>query len=345
MSEKVRFGIGAMFPNMPDYLPWVREVERAGFDLAGYGDTQSILPDALVALTAMAMETDRIRLCPTVSNPVTRHPAVMASAMGAIQQLSGGRASFGIGTGDSALLNIGERPSRVAELAEYVNAFRSLVSGEVATYRGHELQLQWETPPVEIIVAADGPRMMHLAGQIADGVFFANGLSDEIIEDNIRRVRAGAESVGRTIDDIEMWWLTKIYFAESEEQGWYEAAYSLAASANHSFRFNLEGKFVPPEHEAAIARIQLEYAAHQHNLVDKSDHNRALVVDGGLSEFLGRRFLIAGSESEIQARVREIADLGARNLFIPSLFGDPLGYAAQIAKSILPAFLNSGATP
>jgi 5,10-methylenetetrahydromethanopterin reductase len=338
VSQVIQFGIGAMLPSMPAYLPWAREMERAGFDMVGYGDTQSLLPDAFVALTAMAMETERVRLCPTVSNPVTRHPAIAASAMAAIQQLSGGRTSFGIGTGDSALLNIGERPSRVDELAEYVHAFRALTAGGIASYHGNEMSLHWETPKVPIIIAAEGPRMMHLAGQIADGVFFGNGLSNEVIEDNIRRVRAGAESVGRSLDDIEMWWLTKIYFADSEEQGWQEVAYSLAASANHSFRFNFEGKFVPPEHEAALQRLQERYAAHEHNLVDKAAHNRSLVVDSGLTEFLGRRFLIAGNEPEIQSRVQEIADLGARNLFIPSLFGDPFGYAARIAKSVVRAF-------
>ncbi len=338
MSRAIQFGIGAMLPSMPAYLPWALEMERLGFDLVGYGDTQSLLPDAFVALTAMAMQTERVRLCPTVSNPVTRHPAVAASAMAAIQQLSGGRTSFGIGTGDSALLNIGEQPSRVDELAEYVLAFRDLTAGRVAHYRGNEMSLHWETPAVPIIVAAEGPRMMHLAGRIADGVFFGNGLSDEVIENNIRCVRAGAESAGRSIDDIEMWWLTKIYFSQSEEQGWQEAAYSLAASANHSFRFTFEGKFVPPEHEAALQRLQEGYAAHEHNLVDKAAHNRSLVVDAGLTEFLGRRFLIAGNEAQIQTRVQQIADLGARNLFIPSLFGDPSGYAAQIAKSVVQAF-------
>ncbi len=338
MSSDVRFGIGAMLQNMPAYLPWARQVEQAGFDLIGYGDTQSLLPDAFVALSAIAAVTDRIKLCPTVSNPVTRHPAVAASSMGAIQQLSAGRTSFGIGTGDSALLNIGERPSRVAELEEYALAFKALTSGETATWRGKEMRLSWDAPSVPLIVAADGPRMMHLAGQIAEGVFFANGISDEVIDDNIRRVRAGAESVGRRIEDIEMWWLTKVYFAESQEEGWVKTAYSLAASANHSFRFNMDGKFVPEPLQPAIRLLQQGYAAHQHNLAGAADHNRSLVVDSGLTEFLGRRFIIAGSASEIVARIEKLAERGARNLFIPSVWGDPPGYAERLAKEVLPAF-------
>ena len=54
MSADVRFGIGAMLQNTPAYLPWARQVEDAGFDLIGYGDTQSLLPDAFVALAAMS---------------------------------------------------------------------------------------------------------------------------------------------------------------------------------------------------------------------------------------------------------------------------------------------------
>ena len=107
-----RLGIAAMCRNMHEYLEWIEVVEACGYDLAGYGDTQNLLPDPYVALTAMAMRTSRVKLCTTVSNPMTRHPSVAASGFAALQELSNGRAIFGIGTGDSAVKNVGRRAAR-----------------------------------------------------------------------------------------------------------------------------------------------------------------------------------------------------------------------------------------
>ena len=136
-----RMGVAAMLQDIRAYAPWAAEMEAAGFDLLGYGDTQNLLPESHVALTAMALATSRVRFAPTVSNPVTRHPTVAASAFVALQQLSGGRAVFAIGTGDSAVRNIGERPARVEEIEAWCRAFADLVAGRRAHWREREFQL------------------------------------------------------------------------------------------------------------------------------------------------------------------------------------------------------------
>ena len=56
------------------------EAERAGWHGLGVTDSQNLAGDAWVALTAMARVTDRLELGTSVTNPVTRHPAVTAAA-------------------------------------------------------------------------------------------------------------------------------------------------------------------------------------------------------------------------------------------------------------------------
>ena len=90
-----------------------------------------------------ANATSRVRLGPTVTNAFTRHPAVAASAIAAIDELSGGRAFLGIGSGDSAILNLGLRPARLASLHEYVQALRTILSGQTFEYKGKSIQVQW----------------------------------------------------------------------------------------------------------------------------------------------------------------------------------------------------------
>src|SRR5207245_11221407 len=62
------------------------------------------------------------------------------------------------------------------------------------TYHGQPMKLEWRTAPVPLWISAEGPRMLHLAGQIADGALFANGVSEEVIKDSIRHVRADRKS-------------------------------------------------------------------------------------------------------------------------------------------------------
>ena len=330
-----RMGVAAMLQDIRAYAPWAAEMEAAGFDLLGYGDTQNLLPESHVALTAMALATSRVRFAPTVSNPVTRHPAVAASAFVALQQLSGGRAVFAIGTGDSAVRNIGERPARVAEIEAWCRAFADLVAGRRAHWREREFQLEFETDPLPLWIAADGPRMLELAGRIADGVMLGSGISDEVVGDNLARLRVGAESSGRNLADLEVWCLTRAHFAASESEGWEDVAYTLASQAHHAFRFHFEGKRVPKEHEAGLRRLLTGYRSDQHNLAAHGAHNSALVTENGLSEFLGRRFLLAGAPEEIAVRIQHLAALGVDGLLLAGTLPDPLAYTRRLGRELL----------
>jgi 5,10-methylenetetrahydromethanopterin reductase len=336
-TARTRLGIAAMCKSMPEYLEWITVAEDCGYDLAGYGDTQNLLPDAYVALAAMAMRTSRIKLCTTVSNPVTRHPSVAASGFAALQQLSNGRAIFGIGTGDSAVRNMGGRAATVDQIARYCKSFRQLVHGETSDFEGTEMRLLWAAPSVPLYLAAEGPRMMRLAGEVADGVIFGNGISQEVVEANLASVRAAAVAAGRDPDTIEPWFLTKVVLSdESEAALWRRLAWTTAASANHAFLFTFDGKHVPTELEEPLRRLMAGYRSHEHNQVDSPSHNAALVNDNGLTDFLGRRFLIGGTAENIAARIRELAGWGATNLLFTAMWGDPIGYTKRIADEVMP---------
>src|SRR5579862_57696 len=129
----LRFGIAASCPDVPSYVRWAGLAEACGYDLLGYGDSPCLIPELYVGLTAMAAATDRALICPTVTNPLTRHPAVAASAFAALQQLSKGRARYCVGTGDSAALTIGERPASVSGLRAYAAAFTALTHARQAS--------------------------------------------------------------------------------------------------------------------------------------------------------------------------------------------------------------------
>ena len=337
MSRRpIRIGISSGFPDLRHYLDWAREADSLGYELLGYGDTQCLLPELNVALAATAGVTSRALLAPTVSNPVTRHPAVVASAFGGLQQIAEGRARYCVGTGDSAMSLIGERAARVDDLREHTLAVRALLTGEEAQWRGRSFRFEWPTPPVPVWIAAEGPRMLALAGEIGDGVLMGNGLTEEVVRDNLGRVAAAATAAGRDPADVEPWFFAKIYLCESEEQAWTELAWTLAATAHHAFAHRLDDRFVPPELHEPIRRLVSGYVGREHNgLAHPPVQNAALVTDNGLTEFLGRRFLIAGTPAQVRDRIEELASWGATNLFTPAMFGDPFAYAEAIARHVV----------
>jgi 5,10-methylenetetrahydromethanopterin reductase len=275
-------------------------------------------------------------LCPTVTNPLTRHPAVVASAFGALQQLAGGRMRYCVGTGDSAAWLIGERPATVNMVAEHCRAFAALIDGRSACVAGKEFRLEWPTPAVPLWLAAEGPRMLALAGELGDGVVMGNGLTEDVVRDNLGRVRRAAVAASRDPDAIEPWFFAKIYLCPSEQQGWHELAWTLAASAHHALRYDLADRFVPSQYREAIEAIGAGYSAAAHNgLAHSPDHNARLVTGTGLTEFLGPRFLLAGPPARILERIEELAGWGATNLLTSAIFGDPFSYTAQVAEQIL----------
>src|SRR5438552_14815174 len=104
--------------------------EQFGFGGIWIADSQSVFRDAFLALGAAAPRTQRITLATGVTSPKTRHPAVLACLAATLAEASGGRMLIGIGVGESAVRNIGERPASIAELEEFVVALRGLPDGE-----------------------------------------------------------------------------------------------------------------------------------------------------------------------------------------------------------------------
>ena len=118
-----------------------------------------------------ALNTSRVRLGPLVTNPLTRHLVVTASAISSVDELSGGRAILGLGSGDSAIYTIGAPPATLAGLED---AVVTLGPAHRAASRSTAAAGAWQvhrsTRRVPVYLAAEGPRTLELAGRVADGV-------------------------------------------------------------------------------------------------------------------------------------------------------------------------------
>ena len=84
-----------------------------------------------------------MRFGPRVINPLTRPPSVAASAAATLEELAPGRTLLGIGTGFSAVYNVGLRAATLAKLEAYVGVVRGLLMDGTVEYEGRTLRQTW----------------------------------------------------------------------------------------------------------------------------------------------------------------------------------------------------------
>jgi 5,10-methylenetetrahydromethanopterin reductase len=248
----VRIGItGLARGDFDNYLDWVRYTDEAGFAYLGFGDSQSRWMDCWAVLGATAISTRRLLLGPFITNPTSRHPAVAAGAAVTLQKMSDGRELFGIGLGETSIRDLGVHPMPLPEFEEYVLAVKGLCEGRTVPYQGRELRLLWETRPVPILVAGDGPRIQRLAGRIADGAIVGNGATPEIVRHALANVYAGAEEAGRDQASIQVWFMTRVNLAPTADEVYRDIRSYLATYCNTRYRSSAEAKGIPLDDDLA----------------------------------------------------------------------------------------------
>lgn len=183
--------------------------ERLGYNQLWYTDVR-FQRDCFVGLAAIAANTERIFLGPGVTDPYSRHPAQTAAAIASLDELSGGRALVGLGVGGSGFNQIGlEAPLPVAAMREAVDAIRRLLAGEevtiegkVITVRNGRLDFKTIQDRIPIYFATHGAQVTRLAGQIADGVLFANMLVPDAVAHYLGLLMEGMQAAGRDPDSM-----------------------------------------------------------------------------------------------------------------------------------------------
>jgi probable F420-dependent oxidoreductase len=179
-----------------------RQAENYGFSHAWTFDSHLLWEEPYVIYSAILAATRKIVVGPMVTNPATRDWTVTASTYATLNEMYGNRTICGIGRGDSAVRVTNGRPSTVAELRESIAVIRGLANGDEVAYKGSHLRFPWShRSSLDVWVAAYGPRVLQLTGEVGDG--FILQLADlSIAEWSIAAVRRAAEQAGRDPDDV-----------------------------------------------------------------------------------------------------------------------------------------------
>ena len=349
---KVSFGIsfGSGTPllsgaDVPKFMEMARRAEGYGAEAVGTYDSAFLGGDAYVRATLMAQATSRAGVGLRPSNPLTREPQIMASFLASIDSLTGGRAFLDIASGDSAVFNIGFPAATRARIEDYVTCVRDLLARGEATYQGRAQRVRWAgsavRPRVPISICAEGPRMLHLAGRIGDGVIAGTGLMPEVVQDTIARVRAGEREAGRAPGAVDVWFTARTSIDRDRDTAVDNVKASVSSILNHAMRFGLGGKLVPDELRRTVQEYVDGYVLYDHVL--HGGRNPRRMEELGLTDYALRRFALAGAPRDWIARIEAVAASGATRLWI-NLGGASLERALHdldlVGKEVMPHFVR-----
>ncbi len=189
--------------------------EQCGLDRFAVSDFP-FHQDCLVQMAACLTATDRLVVESLVTTPYLRGPDQTAAAWATLAELSDGRAILGVGKGGAApAVRAGElgfgRPEPEASVRDLIHICRTMWRGDAPEFDGAVLhtsgrRLDMAPPPyIPILVAARGPRMLAVAGELADIVHIgAPFLGVPYLSQRIDAVKRGATTAGRPWTDIEI---------------------------------------------------------------------------------------------------------------------------------------------
>src|SRR6267142_285554 len=211
----MQFGICVMAE--VDEIELFAHAENLGYDSVWVTDSQMIFSDCYAGLALAAQRTRRIRLGTGTSICGTRIPPVHVAAMATLNKLAPGRVHMGIGTGNTAMRAMGQRPMRLAEYDEYLRVLAALLRGEVVdySYRDRRRPIRMLTDNKKYMGLE--PKAMELAGKHGDGLVFAIPPRGVPVREALGHAAAGAARVGRSLNGFKNCALTNVALLEPGE--------------------------------------------------------------------------------------------------------------------------------
>jgi 5,10-methylenetetrahydromethanopterin reductase len=286
-----------------------------------------------VTLADIARNTRTIFLGSAVTNPYVCNPVWSASALFTIDEMSGGRAVFGIGAGDRLTLNAmgmdWDRP--LCAIREAVGIFRELAENGKVKYKGQMFQVpkaKLKIKPrknIAVYMGAQGPKMLALASHIADGVLI-NFSHPEDFKPAIAILREGVVHAGRNLDEVDIAAYTSFSIDEKREKAIRKARIVAGAIAAGC-----------PDYVNERHNITKEEAGRMRELFSAQRFDE--MKEGGVPDHIVEAYSIAGTPRECVEKIFRLSDMGVNQI----VCGMPLGKSKVdaiklIRENVIPCF-------
>ena len=278
--------------------------EELGFSHIWIGDSHLIWREAYVNMAAAALNTSKVKIGTGVTNPLTRHPSVVASAYATLEEFAPGRMIVGIGLGDSSVETMGMKPARLAYFEKTIDQMRALLAGEEVELESGKIHLKHPCQEkIPIYIAASGPKMLELAGRVADGVIILVGIDPAYLRQAKDKIQVGARASGRDLKNLHL--VLWVPCAVSDKSPAKDAVKAhVARVVAHPLPFALDEK-----EQKVLAEIRKTYD-YYHHMEQEANHA------GVIPDWLVDKFAIAGTVSECRTQVERLKKSGIQQIAI-----------------------------
>jgi probable F420-dependent oxidoreductase len=326
-TKNVRLGVTLPLGGAHEAIPTARFAREHGYEEAWLAEVAG--GDAYAIAGAIAAGVPGMRIGTAVVPAQTRTPMMHALAAMSLSQLTGGNFILGIGLSSPNIVrDWGGQPydKPLTRMREHVEVLRKMLSGEKTDYQGKTLsvkrfKLGGAMPgPVPIYLGALNEQMLHLAGELCDGIAL-NMVPESALPQVLGAARAGAEAAGRDPNQLEV--VARLHVVMVED-----------AEAGRKLIRNVFGAYAAtPGYNRAFEWMGFKEEAQQiREAFAKGD--RAGVA-GAVSDELCNAMAVIGDAETIRARVRAYAEQGI-DVCIINPIADPAG-----AKKVLQTLSGS----
>ncbi|MDO5848375.1 MAG: 5,10-methylenetetrahydromethanopterin reductase [Methanobrevibacter sp.] len=321
----MKFGI-EFVPNQPisEIVELVKLAEDVGFEYAWITDHYNN-KNVYETLALIAEGTETIKMGPGVTNPYVRAPAISASAIATIDELSEGRATFGIGPGDKATFDaLGipwEKP--VTTIKNAIAEINTLVEGgktEGGASLGGVKAVQEHIP---IYMGAQGPKMLETAGEIADGVLI-NASNPKDYEAALPLIKKGIDNAGKDIADFDVGAYTATSIGTDSEAAKNSARIVVAFIAAGSPPPVIERHGLPEGINEKIG-----------GMLAKGDFGGAI---GAVTDDLLEAFSVCGTPDEFAPKIEALAEMGVTQYIVGSPVGKDVKESIGLFEDVIASF-------
>ena len=310
------------FAPFADALALARRAEAAGAGSLWMAEHLGYR-QSLVSCTAFALETARATVVPTAISPHLWSPVSVAMAMATIAEAAPGRAALALGSGNPMfLVEAGTRLERpLVAMREFIACLRQLWSGEAGAYEGEIFRLDgmrmaFRPPrPIPLYLAAMGPRMLRLAGELVDGVLLSAGLTVEYSAESLAMAEAGARAVGR--DPATLRRAAFLYTAVDANRA------AAVERLRPKIAFMMRNDFVAPS--VAGSGIAIDRDAVKQAIARRDMETAAKLIPDEAVE----AFAVCGTPEDCKRRIAEYRAVGIDEIVL-LIVGDTVAEAAAL---------------
>jgi alkanesulfonate monooxygenase SsuD/methylene tetrahydromethanopterin reductase-like flavin-dependent oxidoreductase (luciferase family) len=226
---------------------------------------------------------------------------------------------------------MGKKPVSWSQLEAAVQEFRGLTSGKEVEHDGQPTRLTWAKDSPRVWIAGYGPKVLHMAGRVADGIIlqFAD---PALIEWCMGFVKEGAKAAGRDAASIEVMAAAPVWVSDDLNVGRERVRWFPALVSNHVM--DLIRQYKPEDLPPALTSYVQDRG--------KYDYQHHCEVGSDNAEFVSdeviERFCLIGPAAAHQKKLRALAEAGVTQFNIYLMCGDEEQNLGEWAKIVLPEF-------